>query len=522
MKKILYVVIIILIGIFVYYFYSRNINNLGKKAINVLKNDIKNNGIIIDNAKFFRLEELSNNIDFSNCQNGSGILVTNEQNNYVYEDFMKCSNYQSTINKKRIEGPEVIILNRDEKYIEFTSLEEASSKEIDDVNIIYYKLQNDLVKRAIIYTDNKTININGNFNNAFATINLTDGDITVTEGESFRDPGYFAYDSIDENINDKVKIIGDVNTNQVGEYLIHYIVINSRNNYSSISRKVTVKRKKDYELTGTCVANVRSNAVNIEVTTTESDKIINYEYIVNGKSSSSSSNSFTYSDTFTKENLPKVSVKITDKDMDNLEIDCTVEDKFSLNVVKDVNGYDCLEGFVCYKQKDYNTTYQATSDGPGPLSRNGCLPTSMSIIAAGFGLKSSNGELYTPPTLVNEIIYPDGKIWGYSEYPRVVYIANQLNLKVSEKYHRKDVDVLKNELRKGNLIILAVNGGCYSTGSHYLTVIGINDQDLIFVADPYSKTNSSMTGICTVNNWVTIDEFINKGQPNYFAVISKQ
>ena len=522
MKKILLLIIIVIISIFIYYFYFQNTNNLGRKAINILKNDIKNNGIIIDNAKFFRLEELSNNIDFSNCQQGSGILVTNEQNNYVYEDFMKCNTYQSKINKKKIDGPEIIIMNNDEEYVEFSNYEMFSSNSIDNIKILYYNLNNDVIKRVIIYTDDKTRNIDGNINNAFAIVNLIDGDIDAFYGEVYHEPGYTAYDNIDGDISNKVKIIGNVNINQVGEYIVHYIVINSRDNYSSLSRKVKVKKRKDYEVTGTCVANVRSNAVNIEVTTTESNKITNYEYIVNEKSNSSSSNNFTYSDTFTKENLPKVSVKITDKDGDSLVIDCNVEDKFSLNVVKDVNGYDCLEGFVCYKQKDYNTTYQATSDGPGPLSRNGCLPTSMSIIAAGFGLKSSNGELYTPPTLVNEVIYPDGKIWGYSEYPRVVYIANQLNLNVSEKYHRKDVDILKNELRKGNLIILAVNGGCYSTGSHYLTVIGINDQDLIFVADPYSRTNSSMTGTCTVNNWVTIDEFINKGQPNYFAVISKK
>ncbi len=520
-KKMFYVIIIIILGIIIYQFYVRN-NNLGKKAINILKNDIKNNGLIIDSSRFFKLEELSDNTKFSNCQQGSGILVTNEQNNYVYEDFMKCNNFQSKINKKKIDGPEVIIMNTDEEYLEFSNYEMVSSNSIDNIKIIYYKLNNDLIKRVIIYTDDKTKNIDGNINNAFATINLIDGDIDTFYNETYQEPGYTAYDNIDGDISNKVKIIGNVNVNQVGEYIVHYIVINSRDNYSVLARKVKVKKRKDYEVTGTCVAKVRSNAVNIEVTTTESDKITNYEYIVNGKSNSSSSNAFTYSDSFTKDNLPTVSVKVTDKDMDSLVINCTVEEKFTLEVVKDVNGYDCLEGFVCYKQKDYNTIYQATSDGPGPLSKNGCLPTSMSIIAAGFGLKSSNGELFTPPTLVNEIIYPDGKIWGYSEYDRVLYIADKLNLKASEKYHRKDVDVLKNELRKGNLIILAVNGGCYSTGSHYLTVIGINDQDLIFVADPYSRTNSSMTGTCTVNNWVTIDEFINKGQPNYFAVISKQ
>ena len=138
-------------------------------------------------------------------------------------------------------------------------------------------------------------------------------------------------------------------------------------------------------------------------------------------------------------------------------------------------------------------------------------------------MKSKNNEVYTPPTLINEIIYPDGRVWGYSTFERIEYVADKLGLKV-QSYNKikASIEILKTELRKGNLIVFNVLGGCYSTGAHYLTIIGINDNDEIFVSDPWSKTTTSMAKTCKVNTWSSIEEFRIKGEPLYFAVISKK
>ncbi|RUM66756.1 MAG: hypothetical protein DSZ06_02655, partial [Sulfurospirillum sp.] len=68
--------------------------------------------------------------------------------------------------------------------------------------------------------------------------------ITITEGDSFTDPGATASDNEDGDITNKITTSGTVNTNKAGTYTITYSVTDSAGNSASITRTVKVEKKK--------------------------------------------------------------------------------------------------------------------------------------------------------------------------------------------------------------------------------------------------------------------------------------
>lgn len=62
-------------------------------------------------------------------------------------------------------------------------------------------------------------------------------------GEKYNEPGYEAYDSIDQGLTNKVKVSGKVNTSRVGVYQLIYTVINSRDVVTTATRNVIVVEK---------------------------------------------------------------------------------------------------------------------------------------------------------------------------------------------------------------------------------------------------------------------------------------
>ena len=62
----------------------------------------------------------------------------------------------------------------------------------------------------------------------------------VNLGEKYEEQGAEAIDNCDGNISSKIKITGEVNTNELGEYKIKYEVTDSSNNKSQTERTVKV------------------------------------------------------------------------------------------------------------------------------------------------------------------------------------------------------------------------------------------------------------------------------------------
>lgn len=65
--------------------------------------------------------------------------------------------------------------------------------------------------------------------------------IYLNLNEIYIEPGYEVSDNYDIDINDRVVIVGDVDTTKVGEYTIEYSVIDSSGNKAVTFRKVIVK-----------------------------------------------------------------------------------------------------------------------------------------------------------------------------------------------------------------------------------------------------------------------------------------
>ena len=111
------------------------------------------------------------------------------------------------------------------KKVVVTTLDNKITYEVEDSSSNVSK-----VTRKLVYEDKEkpVINLNGL------------DEITYTLGSKFTDPGYSAIDNCDGDITDKVKIEGDVDTNNIGEYTVTYSVSDSSSNTASVSRKFKV------------------------------------------------------------------------------------------------------------------------------------------------------------------------------------------------------------------------------------------------------------------------------------------
>ena len=348
--------------------------------------------------------------------------------------------------------------------------------------------------------------------------------------------------SYNKNISNKIIINGEIR----GEGFSHVVLPNGaiiNNNiftYDATSNKSYVfqifdkygnKTVKEIEISeidsqppvGSCVADYRTKSVTVTVNVKDNKGIKDYEYLVGSTKEKTNSSEFVKAGEFNKDNATKVQVNVQDIAGNIAKLTCDTVLNLVPSMYRDSLGYDCLEPYTCYKQRDYSDPYQATINGVGTIYRSGCLPTSLTIISTKFNKRSKSGELYTPPTLIKEIIYPDGVIKGYSNYERAVEVANALNLKISEKYSiNKDTGILLENLKNGNPALMLVTKGCLAAGAHFMAILGINDKNQVFVSDPNSKKDKSVVGTCPVNTWVDI-ETLKKGiaSVEYFAVFSE-
>ena len=294
-------------------------------------------------------------------------------------------------------------------------------------------------------------------------------------------------------------------------------------NNDEIIKEIDVNNIDNVKPTGSCRASFLNNQVVITVDASDDQKMGDYKYFVDNKEFTSDNNIYTYSKRYYKKTVENIKVEISDKALNKTTLSCSNTVNITPVVYKDSLGYDCIEPYVCYKQIDYNDPYQATSSGVGTIYRSGCLPTSLAIAFTKYEKRSLNGNLYTPPTLIKEVIYRDGKITGYSNYGRLEEVSNLMGLKVTkiDSFTEANKEIIRKHLADDNPIVINTNGGCYSTGAHFLAIIAINEQGQVFLSDPYRRDNISMTKKCAVNTWVSLDEVIKTGGSQYFGLISE-
>lgn len=73
-------------------------------------------------------------------------------------------------------------------------------------------------------------------------LKLTNGNISIYQNETYKEPGYKVTDNYDKEV--KVEVTGKVDNKKVGEYKLTYTATDSSNNKTTVERKVTVKKKE--------------------------------------------------------------------------------------------------------------------------------------------------------------------------------------------------------------------------------------------------------------------------------------
>lgn len=153
------------------------------------------------------------------------------------------------LRKPKIEllGAEKIILTKNSDYIEpgyiaydkkknnvtnqVKIISDIKTTEVGEYKIIYSYDGITKIRYVSIIEGDTYIYLNGNVN------------MYLEIGEKYEEPGYQVYDSINQNLTEKVKVTGSVDTSKIGTYQIVYSVVNSRNVTVTKKRTIIVVEK---------------------------------------------------------------------------------------------------------------------------------------------------------------------------------------------------------------------------------------------------------------------------------------
>jgi len=274
-----------------------------------------------------------------------------------------------------------------------------------------------------------------------------------------------------------------------------------------------------------CNAQVYGTYTKIYVTPNSNNKISSYNYVVNGISSGEQISS-NYD--FKMNNIKNVNVVIKDSLGNTNNIICTMD--MSKSYLREIyfdtqNGKNCLEGFTCYNQGDYrnpNVLYCST-ETCGIIAERGCSITSYSTIISGLGIRKSDGTPYNP----EELAVQHFNVVCSSHCSGTVAannVAQRLGLSTTTHYTGvlKHKDVLIDLLKKGYPVLLTVgDNSVYTSGGHVMAILGINEQNEVFLSDPGTKrTTSAYNSKYKINSWVTIEEIARgAGGTQYFQAV---
>lgn len=153
--------------------------------------------------------------------------------------------------------------------------------------------------------------------------------------------------------------------------------------------------------------------------------------------------------------------------------------------------------YIEYKQGDYKSEdvlYNATGTW-GTIAEKGCLPTSIAIIASGYGKTSSTGEIYTPETIITDGILPE-----ISNHTNAKKALEKLGLNLGEQTYTSDSnaeETILSHLESGNPVLVHCSEGYYTSGGHYMTLIGVRGRK-VYLSNPGSRSKTGYVDISTL------------------------
>lgn len=285
---------------------------------------------------------------------------------------------------------------------------------------------------------------------------------------------------------------------------------------------------------GTCVAEIYYDRTEITTTVTSSREVSSYDYIINNETFTSQTNKY-----ISKITKP-TSVKVRIKDIINnsVDINCTTKDMLTRKMVTDSKGKNCLEGFYCYVQYDYNDIknypYCSMQNNPSTcngISRSGCSITAVTIAIASLGAKSKNGNIFNPYTIWEEA-YPINKKTGMcnggcSGWTRMKEAAINAGVSAGPKVihlNKTSAPQLIEHLKKGYPAVVHAGDGPYARQrGHYLAILGIREDDYVFLSDPGLESGTLKEKIngkqYYADTWVPISDLIS-GKIDEFLLVA--
>lgn len=175
-----------------------------------------------------------------------------------------------------------------------------------------------------------------------------------------------------------------------------------------------------------------------------------------------------------------------------------IEQETKGDVDKDGYSQKIMINGVLYTEYKQNSKLWAKEPYWGSnIGKSGCGPTSLAVIASGYGMK------YTPKYIVNK------KYITNTNYETLQQALKKLGL--SYKYQETSKQGMINHLKTGRPLIVSVRAtkANFTSGRHIMAILGIKG-DKVYVSNVYNSTNLK-TG------WTDIDDLVNA--TNYYIKI---
>ena len=234
-------IIVLIIGLIsiIYIFFAPHIILNGPNVINLeINSKYMEEGISIYNLKKYKIR-IKNNVNTNRIGKYKIEYIVNDKYKLIRKVIVKDNippNIKIKGNKNTnicsfetyIDEGIIVTDNYDENITENVKINKEKNKIIYTVKDSSGN-ESKTIRNLIVKDITKPIiNLNGN---NYIYVNL---------GEKYEEQGAEAIDNCDGNISSKIKITGEVNTNEVGEYKIKYEVTDSSNNKSQTERIIKV------------------------------------------------------------------------------------------------------------------------------------------------------------------------------------------------------------------------------------------------------------------------------------------
>jgi len=123
--------------------------------------------------------------------------------------------------------------------------------------------------------------------------------------------------------------------------------------------------------------------------------------------------------------------------------------------------------------------------GTNYMGNNGCGPTALCIVYAGL-----TGKTDWNPYDIALYSVDAGLYWPGQGTHRDLMTKGAAYLGLTVDFLEKDSQAIKDGLRNGQLMIAHVTEGDFTTGGHFVVLVGLTDDDQLIIRDPNSRINT--------------------------------